>query len=152
MFGSYRREKFTENEGNPTDIGVDLMLSTLFPLSPIVKDVESTGGAANALNYSAFFNVEGSVFVTLAYNWEIFLNAGYFSYDTRKQNQASSATQPVFTQFTLSAIPLSFGREVSFRPRGHRPLRWAWSWDRAHFDRKGFYDNNSTLIDDKTFE
>ena len=39
LFGSYRREKFTENEGNSTDFGVDLSLSTLLPVQPLVQNV-----------------------------------------------------------------------------------------------------------------
>ena len=34
LFGSYRREKFTENEAGSGEIGVDILLSTLLPVTP----------------------------------------------------------------------------------------------------------------------
>ncbi|MFM8313527.1 MAG: hypothetical protein ACKOA8_04515, partial [Deltaproteobacteria bacterium] len=66
LFGSYRREKFTENEGNSTDFGMDLMLSTLLPVTSVVKSAqnESTPSVFDSLNYATFFNIEASFWFT----------------------------------------------------------------------------------------
>src|SRR5947209_5497597 len=59
LFGSYRREKFTENEANPSDFGIDLLLATMLPLSPVVKSQETPDPSQqNALAYSTFFAAE----------------------------------------------------------------------------------------------
>jgi len=105
LFGSYRREKFTENEANRNDFGVDLMLSTLLPLSSVAKSAEpGTPNNFNPLNYSTFFNFEGSFWFSLAYHWAFYANIGRYSYETRKQN--SPATDPPqFHKFEMEAIP-----------------------------------------------
>ncbi len=111
LFGAYRREKFTENEGNSSDFGVDLMLSTMLPLTPIVKSQETTDASQqNSLSYSTFFNVETGINYSFHYNWEAFVDAGYFSYETRRQNSVlTSSALPLFHQFEMTAIPLMFG-------------------------------------------
>lgn len=107
LFGSYRREKFTENEANKTDFGMDLMLSTLLPLNPVAKSAESSALNFQSLNYATFFNFEASFWVSLGYNWVVFANFGKYSYDTRKQNADSldSSKDPRFHKFELDAIP-----------------------------------------------
>jgi Outer membrane protein beta-barrel domain len=110
LFGSYRREKFTENEGNSTDFGVDLMLSTLLPVSSVVKSAESSDLTFNSLNYATFFNVEASFWFSLGYNWAVYADIGHYSYDTRKQTASSAnSTQPIFQKFELEAVPAVAG-------------------------------------------
>lgn len=105
LFGSYRREKFTENEANSNDFGVDLMLSTLLPITSVAKSSEGSSKTFNSLNYSTFFNVEASFWFTLGYNWAFYASIGKYSYETRKQNAGSSNTEPLFHKFELEAIP-----------------------------------------------
>ncbi len=118
LFGSYRREKFTENEGRASDWGMDIMLSTLLPLTSIVNSTESTGTPATPMYYASFFNVEGSVFTRFSYNWEVFLGLGYYSYSTRKQNSTTAAGAaagtPQFQLFELTAYPILLGAKYRF--------------------------------------
>lgn len=111
---SFRREKFTENEARSSDFGFDLMLSTLVPVSPLVKSIEAVGGTAAPLNYSTFLNFEGSVFMSFNYHWQVYLSGGYYTYDTRKENAASVPTLPQFHQFSMSAIPVMAGVKYRF--------------------------------------
>lgn len=105
LFGSYRREKFTENEANSTDFGVDLMLSTLLPVTGVVKSSENSSTTFNSLNYSTFFNVEASFWFSLGYNWAFYASIGNYSYESRKENSNSSATEPLFHKFELNVVP-----------------------------------------------
>lgn len=115
LFGSYRREKFTENEGNSTDLGVDLMLSTLLPFSAMATSSSSTAGAATGMSYATFFNAEGTFFFTLSYNWELFLNLGYYSYDTRKLNDGTTAgINARYHVVKVDLIPASIGFKYRF--------------------------------------
>lgn len=114
LFGSYRREKFTENEGAGGEFGVDLMLSTLMPITSVIQSQETTGGGVNSLNYATFFNVEGGIHYSLTYNWLLFASVGYYDYDTRKQTASSPAGKPNFHQFTMSTIPILVGAKYRF--------------------------------------
>ena len=116
LFGSYKREKFVENEGRKNDLGVDILLSTMFPLTSVVTSSERDSSNRNSalpfqtMNYATYFNVEGNVFYTLNYNWEIYLNLAWMNYETRKQNTQSGTTDtPDFHQFELQAIPVVLG-------------------------------------------
>ncbi|NBY20993.1 hypothetical protein EBQ74_12310 [bacterium] len=110
LFGSYRREKFTENEGNKTDFGVDIMLSTLLPVTSIAKSAETTALNYQALNYATFFNFESSFWLSLGYNWVVYANIGKYNYETRKQNEKTlTLDQPIFQKFELDAIPAVLG-------------------------------------------
>lgn len=116
LFGSYKREKFVENEGRKSDLGVDILLSTLFPVTTMATSSERQAGAPTtalpyqSMNYATYFNLEGNVFYTLNYNWEMYLNIGWMNYETRKQNTQSGTTEtPHFHQFELSALPVVLG-------------------------------------------
>jgi len=147
LFGNYRREKFTENEANPTDVGFDLMLSTLFPVSSIVESTESATAATTAMPSSNFFNVEGNVFLSLDYNWELYGSVGSFSFDTRRENTAyGSYQQPLFHQFEMSAIPVTLGMKYRFSEEDIVPyigLGVGMSW----VTRKGGYDYDRNAVD-----
>jgi hypothetical protein len=127
LFGSYRREKYTENEGNETDFGVDLMLATALPVSTLVKvDATSTapGDMANSalgtpVGSSAFFSGEIGFWMTLWYHWQLFANIGYYTYDSRLQNPSTSACAQMgngacFTQYSMQVIPAVLGLKYRF--------------------------------------
>lgn len=112
LFGSYRRERFVENEARSTDFGIDIMLSTLLPVTNIVSSQESLNGSFNPLYYAAFFNGEISFLLSLNYHFETFLSIGYYSYETRKENAAIDSGQPLnprFHVFELTAVPVIVG-------------------------------------------
>lgn len=112
LFGSYRREKFTENEGRPTDYGMDLMISTAFPITSVA---DSTAGGSGAMQYAGFFNAEGSLFFTLNYNWEIFLNLSYCGYSTRKQAQTDATSgAPMYQNLDMEVWPVLAGFRYRF--------------------------------------
>lgn len=114
LFGSYQREKFTENEANDSDLGIDLSLSSLLPITSVVNST-STGGGGTPMRYSTFFNVEGSLLFSLAYHWQLYASIGHFSYDTRKENaDTSNAAQALFHQFELKAVPIILGARYRF--------------------------------------
>jgi hypothetical protein len=143
LFGNYRREQYVENEGRNTDVGFDVQLSTLLPISPVVKSVETTGGAAESLQYTTFFNLELSLFVTLAYHWELYGSLGYYTYDTRKQNTVASDPSnpglPSFHQFEMTMIPAVAGVRYRFTTDDIVPYIGA-GVGMAYTKRKGFYD------------
>lgn len=119
LFGSYRREKFIENEGNWSDFGVDVSLSTLFPVTSIVNSEESTRGNAGApMYYANFFDYEASAFLSLAYNWQVYLFTGLFTYETRKQNATDQPSvqqdQPLFHEYQMQALPVLLGLRYRF--------------------------------------
>jgi hypothetical protein len=145
LFGSYRREKFTENEANSTDIGVDLRLSTLLPVTPLVKSTETVGGTPGAMSYSTFFNIEGEIHASINYYWQFFLGAGYFSYDTRKQNTVLENPQlPLFHQFDMTAYPVMLG--VRYRLSTSDIVPYVGLGAGVSFvTRHGSYDYDATL-------
>ena len=110
LFGSYQREKFTENEANDSDLGVDLSLSSLLPVTSVVNST----AAATPMRFSTFFNVEGSLLFSLAYHWQLYATVGYFSYDTRKENSSNDANQALFHQFEFKAVPILLGVRYRF--------------------------------------
>jgi len=151
LFGSYRREKFTENEARKSDFGVDLLLSTLIPLSPLVKSAEDPAGANfSALQYSTFFNVEATIFYSLFYHWQLFANIGYYTYSTRKENVASDVSNPelpLFHQFEIQAIPVTGGVKYRFSTEDIVPYVGA-GIGYAFVKRKGSYDSSAAVDND----
>jgi outer membrane protein W len=136
LFGSYRRERFTENEARPTDYGMDILLSTLLPITSVVNSNETPGATTGTpMSYATFFNVESSFFFTLNYNWQLYLNFGYYSYDTRRQN--SGAAQ--FQMFTMEAIPVVLGAKYRFGTSDIVPYIGG-GIGGVYSYRKGFFD------------
>lgn len=147
LFGSYRREKFTENEANSTDFGMDLMLSTLLPLSPIIKSNEdSRVGEGSAMHYATFFNIEASFFVSLLYHWQLYANIGYYTYETRKENtKFTNPALPLFQQFEMDVVPLILGVRYRLSTEDIVPYIGG-GVGPAYVRRKGFYDYNTVLF------
>ncbi len=149
LFGSYRRERFIENEARSTDFGFNVMLSTLFPVNPIVSSTESASVGASAMPSSNFFNVEGELFFSLDYNWQIFSNFGYFSFDTRRENTIfTQATRPLFQTFEMSAVPVTLGVKYRFGEDDIVPfvgvgIGVAWT------TRKGGFDYDANAVDEE---
>jgi hypothetical protein len=148
LFGSYRREKFTENAANSTDFGVDLLLSTAFPLTDMVKSQELAGANPASLNYSVFYNVEASAWLSLAYHWVLFANVGWYNYDSRKENaltrdNPANTTTPIFHQFEMESIPVVGGIRYRFLRDDIVPYLGVGA-GMAYTRRKGFYDNDPT--------
>jgi len=114
MFGSYRRNQFVENEGNATDFGINLMLSTLLPMSSVVS---SSGGSpaisSDTLHYATSFNLEVEFHLSIAYHWQTYLRVGYIDYDTRRENP-TSGNESRFHEFSLRALPLIGGLKFRF--------------------------------------
>lgn len=144
LFGSYRREKFTENEARNSDFGVDIILSTLLPISPLVKSEEDTTRTAANLNYATFFNVEASLWYSLAYNWALYANFAHYSYETRKENQTrTDPTLPLFHQFEMEAIPVIAGLRYRLSREDIVPYLSVGA-GMAYVKRKGSYDYDPT--------
>lgn len=147
LFGSYRREKFTENEGNDTDWGFDVLMSTLLPITSVANSTENTAAGTTPMSYATFFNVEGNIFFTMSYNWELFLNLGFYSYETRRQNTTSSTDPddqvapgtPQFHKFNMEAIPLLIGAKYRFSRTDIVPYFGAGA-GLAYVYRRGGYD------------
>lgn len=114
LFGSYKRDKFTENEAQNSDWGVDLSISSLLPLTSVVKSTSTAGGAGDSMRFSTFFNVEGSLLFSLSYNWQLYASVGHFSYDTRKEINNGDLTKALFNQFEFKAIPVILGTRYRF--------------------------------------
>lgn len=114
LFGSYQRDKFTENEAHDSDWGLDLSLSSLLPISSVVNSTTTSGGAGEPMRYSTFLNVEGSLLFSLAYHWQLYASVGHFSYDTRKEINNGSLNQALFNQFDFKAIPVILGTRYRF--------------------------------------
>lgn len=147
LFGSYRREKFTENEAKSNAFGVDILLSTLFPIQDVVRSQEDTSGNSAPLNYSVFYNVEGSLWYSLDYNWVLYANFGYYNYSTRKENaitlnNPASTQTPVFHEFELQSIPIIGGVRYRFLRDDIVPYIAA-GVGMAFTTRKGSYDNDA---------
>jgi len=152
LFGSYRREKFTENEAQSSDFGMDLMLSTLLPLSPTVKSQESTGGAQTALGASNFFNLETSFFLTMGYHFQFYALVGYYTYETRKENGTrgnADPTLPLFHQFEMTAFPALLGIKYRFSTSDIVPYIGAGA-GMSFVSRKASYDYSTSNFTDNT--
>lgn len=151
LFGSYRREKFTENEARSTDFGMDIMLSTLLPVTPIVKSSEdpTRASAGDPMHFSTFFNFEASFFVTLVYHWELFANVGYYTYETRKENTTrTDPSLPLFHQFEMDAIPVTMGLKYRFGTDDIVPYLGLGA-GMSYVRRKGFYDYNDAQFNEE---
>jgi hypothetical protein len=157
LFGSYRREKFTENEGKSTDFGMDLMVSTLLPVNTMASSTE--GGSTAGLNYMTFFNAEGSFFVTLDYNFALYLNTGFFSYSSRKQNVlvddgnsgngtggANLSNTPLFHIVDIDTIPVILGLKYRFSRSDIVPFVGAGAG--LHYTRRKLYYDYSNVFDE----
>jgi hypothetical protein len=148
LFGSYRREKFTENEARENAFGVDILLSTLFPIQDVVRSREDTHTSNNSapLNYSVFFNFEGNVWYSLNYNWVIYGSFGWYNYSARKENaltlnDPTATTTPIFHEFELQAFPVVAGLRYRFLRDDIVPYISAGA-GMAFTTRKGSYDND----------
>jgi opacity protein-like surface antigen len=142
LFGSYRREKFTENEARSSDLGMDIMLSTLIPVTSVANSSETSATSGTPLAFSTFFNVEASVFYSINYNWQAFLNIGYYNYETRKEN-GSITTQPLFHHFEMTAYPATAGIKYRFSMEDIVPYIGI-GGGIAHVKRYGSYDSDSS--------
>jgi hypothetical protein len=147
---SFRREKFTENEARSQDFGFDVLLSTLFPVSPLVKSIEQVGGPAAPLNYATFLNFEGSAFMSFNYHWQVYVSSGMYTYDTRKENAASQPTLPQFHQFSMSAIPVMAGVKYRFGTTDIVPYVGV-GGGIAFGDRRASYDYNNVNFREESF-
>lgn len=151
LFGSYRREKFTENEARSTDIGIDILLSTLIPVTPIVKSHEdpTRASAGDPMYYATFFNLETTLFFTLDYHFMIYGNIGYYTYETRKENTVrTDPTLPLFHQFEMTAIPVIGGVKYRFGMEDIVPYVGIGA-GMAFIRRKGFYDYNDAQFNEE---
>ncbi len=142
LFGSYRREKFTENEAGSGEIGVDLMLSTLLPVTPLIQSQEAVSGAKSNLNYATFFNLEGAITYSLTYNWLLSLSAGYFNYDTRKKTATSSDARPTFHQFEMTSAPFLLGVRYRLSTKDIVPYV-GFGAGVSMVTQRGFYDSST---------
>lgn len=155
MFGNYRRDKYTENEGMDTDIGIDLLLSTMMPLSPVISSQSATSGPITSLSSSMFFNGEASVFMSFAYNWEAFLTVGYYSYESRKLSPPISGDNglPRYHMFDMSSTPAVLGVRYRFSDSDMVPYLGAGlGFSRVH--RHVTYDSstiNQAQLQDEDF-
>lgn len=154
LFGSYRREKFIENEARSSDFGVDIMLSTLLPISTIVSSQESSTGSFQPLYYSAFFNGEFSFHFSLNYHFETFLSVGYYSYETRKENATpeleSKTKRAIFHVFELTAAPVILGLRYRLSTDDLVPYLGA-GIGMTNVRQKAYYDYNTTSSDERNF-
>jgi len=140
LFGNYRREQYVENEGRNSDVGMDIGLSTLLPVTPIVQSLEAVGGTPSSLKYATFFNFELGFFLSLNYHWELFANIGYYNYETRKENTVyQDPAQPLFHQFEMTMIPAMGGVRYRFSTDDIVPYLGI-GLGIAYTKRKGFYD------------
>ncbi len=145
LFGSYRRERYVENEGSSNDIGFDIMLSTLIPTTSIVKSNE--GSEWKDLYYASFFNFEGQVFFTINYSWHIYASIGRYFYETRRENAVTDNNNPLFHQFEMESIPLIGGIKYRFTTDDIVPYVGIGS-GMARVRRKAFYDSSTSIYDE----
>lgn len=151
LFGSYRRDRFTENEGNSTDFGIDLMLSTMIPITPIVSSSEVRGQAGTPMQYATYFNSEIGAHLSLGYNWQLFGNVAYYTYDTRKENTVFTDPKlPLFHQFEMQIIPIIGGVKYRFSREDIVPYIGVGAGI-AQITRKASYDYSNTVADPQKF-
>lgn len=155
LFSSYRQPRFTENEGRDTDFGLDLLLSTMLPLTPVISSQEVINGPIAPLQSSMFFNGESSLFVSLNYSWQFFASIGYYTYESRKQSapSASSISSALvsFHQFELTAIPIVAGVRYRLTQDDFVPYFGA-GIGMSRVTRHSFYDYVATGPDGKPLE
>jgi len=140
IFGSYQREKFTENEARDSDWGVDLSLSSMLPITSVVNSITTAGGTSSPMRYSTFLNVEGSLLFSLAYHWQLYASTGYFTYDTRKENNSGNEQQALFHLFDFHAIPFLLGVRYRFGVDDLVPYLGLGAGV-SRITRKGYYDS-----------
>lgn len=149
LFGSYRREKFVENEGRKAFFGTTLALSTMFPVTSVVKSKE-IGFDQKDLSYSSFFDIEGELFLNLNYDWQFFVKAGYFTYDSRRENEKDRNPQlPIFHEFSLKSIPVMGGVKYRFSRQDIVPYVGV-AAGMAFVKRRGSYDNDKNTFDEES--
>lgn len=149
LFGSYQREKFTENEAKDSEWGVDLSLSSLLPVTSVVNSTTTTGSDGQSMRYSTFFNVEGSLLFSLAYHWQFYASIGRFSYDTRKENNSQDPTKALFHQFEFNAVPILLGVRYRFGVEDIVPYVGLGAGV-SRVSRKGFYDIAGSAVNEQT--
>ncbi len=149
LFGSFRRERFIENEARSSDLGIDFMLSTLLPITSVVKSSEvSATDVGQDMYYATSFNFEATLFFSVNYNWELFANVGFDSYETRKENSRRDVTQldlPLFHQFEMDLFPVIGGIKYRFSAEDIVPYIGLGA-GMAYVRRKAFYDYNNALV------
>jgi len=148
LFGSYQREKFTENEAHDSDWGLDLSLSSMLPVSSVATSITTNGGSASPMRYSTFFNVEGSLLFSLDYHWQFYASTGYFSYDTRKETSNNSAAKALFHMFDLKAIPVILGVRHRFSVEDIVPYLGL-GVGISRVTRKGSYDISGSAVNER---
>ena len=148
LFGSYQREKFTENEAHDSDWGLDLSLSSMLPVSSVVTSITTTGGSASPMRYSTFFNLEGSLLFSLNYHWQFYASTGYFSYDTRKETQNNTAAKALFHMFDFKAIPVILGVRHRFGVEDLVPYLGLGAGV-SRVTRKGSYDISGSAVNEQ---
>jgi hypothetical protein len=110
LFGTYKREKFTENEARYSDIGTEILLSTMYPLGSLVRARDGASAFAD-MQSSLFFNGEINVFFTLNYSWQFLITGGYYSFETRQQFSVPFGSQNIaaFRFYNFETIPILAG-------------------------------------------
>jgi len=148
LFGSYQRDKFTENEAHDSDWGVDLSLSSLLPVTSVVNSTSTSGADGSPMRYSTFFNLEGSLLWSLAYHWQFYASVGRFSYDTRKENLNTDEAQALFHQFEFKAMPILLGVRYRFGVEDIVPYVGLGAGV-SRVTRKGFYDVTGSPVNEE---
>jgi len=147
LFGSYRRDRFTENEANSSDFGVDISLSTLFPITTVVESREAVDALSAPMNYATFFNFETTLSYSMAYYWELFLNIGYYNYDTRKENTIfKQDDKPLFHEFEMTIYPAVGGIKYRFSTDDIVPYVGV-GFGVSYVRRRGSYDYSPAQFD-----
>lgn len=147
LFGSYKRERFVENEARESDMGIDLGLSTLLPMTDVVRSSTSRGDAGAPLYYATFFNVEASFLYSLWYNWQFYASISNFSYDTRHENPNPTGDQtqyPVFHEAEFQATPILAGVRYRFSTEDIVPYIGVGA-GMSMVRRKASFDNSTIL-------
>src|SRR3989338_6005837 len=150
LFGSYRRERFIENEAQSSDFGIDVMVSTLLPLTNIVSSQETSNGPYQPLYYAAFFNGELSFLFTINYHFETFLTVGYYTYETRKENKELDIANPLFHEFALTAAPVLVGLRYRLSQEDLVPYLGA-GLGMTHVRQTASYAHDSQTRDESAF-
>lgn len=144
LFGSYHQEKYIENEGNFSDLGFEILMSTIFPLEPVVKTSQQFGYDGTPMQYTTFFNGEAQVSFSLGYNFEFFGGIGYYSYDTREVNAEypSSSGALQYQRFSMSMVPVFGGVRYRFSSDDIVPYLGVAAGE-SLVTRTGYYDYTS---------
>ncbi len=146
LFGSYKPPKFVENEGRDSDFGINFLLSTLIPVTSLVKTYGGTDNLAlESPHFATFFNFEIEPYFTVSYNWEFFARIGYYSYGTERQHGIDTDVVPdgnvdayQFHYFDMTAIPMMIGARRRFGRDDVVPYI-GWAGGIVYTERKGSY-------------